>query len=476
MNNLWLINNFSGGISDEDQRGIAGSFRYGEQLDYRTDPSVLTGVEAPTKDTAAVIVSLPKWIVKYAGDVYCYAANNHIYKEGSPWTDENTNGQTGVGNGMAVMGSILYYASNARLGSFNGAAYTDSAQTFANGAAGEWHPMKVFGGAGGLCVGDGRNIAVLDYDGVTWDDDTLVLPLGERVKCLEVYGDYLAIGCWRGTNIYDNNEAHIYLWDGTSSVYNHKITLQESGVHSLLNTQYGLLISAGIKGNLYMYNSGGLSQLKQLPGVTKNGTTYVENYPGAITMYKGLPLIGAAGAGDDTTAYKGVFSWGSINKNYPATLNYDYLISTGTKTGTTCLVSAVTAVSDQELFIGWRDGANYGIDKVHTSNKVASATYESLWFDGRIPFQTKDFKAFLLTFNDLATGESITLKYRKDTQSAWTTIGAVTRTSDGPENFYEFNYSIRARRLQLQIILAGTNNTLPKLRSVGAFWGAKTLD
>lgn len=476
MENLWLIKNFSGGLADEDERGIPGSFRYGEQLDYRGDPSYLTGVNAPTKNSGTVIPALPKWIEKYGTDIYVYAGDNHIYKKGSPWTDEHTNGQTGVGNGMAVMGSILYYASNAKLGSYNGAAWTDSAQNFANGTAGEWHPMKVFGGAGGLCIGDGRNIAVLDYDGVTWDNDVLILPLGERIKCLEIFGDYLAIGCWRGTNIYDNNEAHIYLWDGTSSTYNHKITFQESGIHALLNTPNGLMIIAGIKGNVYMYNGGGVSLLKQLPGITKNGTTYIEPYPGAITIYRGLPLIGVAGAGDDTAAYKGVFSWGSINKNYPETLNYEYLISTGTKTGTTCFIGTIKAVSDQELYIGWRDNTSYGVDLIHATNKVASCTYETLWFDGKIPFQEKDFKTFILTFNDLANGESITLKYRKDTETSWTTIGVVSNTGNPAENFYKFNYGIKARRVQLQVILAGTNNTLPKLRSVGVLWGTKMLD
>jgi hypothetical protein len=477
--NLYLINNFSGGLADEDLRGIAGAFRWGEQLDYRTDPSFLTGVNAPTKITTTIIADVPKWILNFGNSIYCLAANNHIYKEGSPWTDAHTNVQTGVGNGFAVMGTKLYYASNAKLGSYDGAAtWTDALQTFASGTAGEWHPMKLYSPSGGLCIGDGRYVAVLDYDGITYADGAtptvnggLTLPLGERVKALEVFGDYLVIGCWKGTNIYDNNEATLYFWDGTATTYNFKVTLYESGINALLTTSYGLLICAGVKGNLYMYNGGNPVLIKQIPGMTKTNTLYNDIFPGAVANYKGLPMIGVCGAGDDTATTKGVYSFGSINKNYPPTLNLDYLISTGTKTGTTTFVSAIAAISDQEFYIGWRDGAAYGIDLVHATNKVASATYQSLWFDGRIPFQEKDFKSFFMTYNDLAATESITLSYRKDTETSWTTIGVV---NDDGENFRRIDYGIRCRRIQFRIVLAGTN-VLPKLKSFGAFYSAVDL-
>jgi len=476
MANIWLIDNFTGGLSDQDDVGIRGSFDYGEQLDFRSNPSVLTGQDKPSKNTTTIIEALPKWMTLLGSDVFVYDEDGKIYKKGTPWTKVHTNTETGVGNGFASMDGNLYYASNAKLGKDDGtfAAPADAAQTFKDGATGAWHPMKVFGGAGGLCVGDGRYIAVLDYDGVTFDDEALTLPVDVRVKSLEVWNDYLVIGTYKGTNVYDDNEAQLFFWDGTSSTYNYSLSLNESGIHALLASPSGLMIQAGIRGSVYIYNGGVPMLVKRIPSLARDGVTYNEIYPGAVTNFKGIPLIGVAGDGDDTTSVKAVYSWGTDNKNYPHVMNRDFLISTGTKTGATCQIGLVKALNDTNLYIGWRDNATYGVDLVNTGNKVASAIYRSLWFDANIGFTEKDFKAFFITMgDDMAANETITLKYRKDTETAFTTIGAV---SSAGTNFYEFNYGIKARSIQLQLELAGTNNTLPTIKSIGAIYDVKSLD
>jgi len=471
--NIWLIDNFTGGLSDQDDKGITGSFAWGEQLDFRSNPSVLTGVDAPAKNTTTIIEGLPKWMVQLGANIFAYDAGNKIYKAGSPWTKVYTNAQTGIGNGMAVMGSNLYYASNAKLGKDDGTfgAPTPTAQTFQDGSANSWHPMKVFGGAGGLCIGDGRYVAVLDYDGVTFYDGTtgggsdLTLPLDVKVKCLEVFNDYLVIGTYKGTNSYDDNVAEIFFWDGTSTTYNFSLNLNESGVHAMISSPFGLIIQAGVRGNLYLYNGGSLVKIKQIPTLTQTGTTYNEIFPGAITNFKGLPHIGTAGVKTDTAGYTGVWSWGTNNKNYPYVMNYDYAISTGTQTGTTALIGCVFAANDTKLYVGWRDNATYGIDLINTTNKVATAKYRTLYFDGGVQFIEKMFKVFHFTFDQMAANETITVKYRKDSETSFTTIGAIS--GSGPD-YLEVNRGIKCRRLQLQIEFTGTNNTLAKLRSIAA--------
>jgi len=465
MKNIWLQDNFTGGISEDSIRGIRGAFAYGEKIDFRTDPSVFTGTYLPTKASSTVIAALPKWIVQFGGSIWAYGADGHLYKSGSPWTDEHTNTQTGVGNGLGVMGTNFYYAADAKLGKFTGAVYTDAFQTFTTGTAGSWHPMKLFGSAGGLCIGDGRYVAVMDYDGVTFTASALTLPLNTVVKCLEVFGDYLVIGTYEGTNVYDNNVASLYFWDGTSSTYNFKIELNESGIHALQNTPNGLMIVAGVRGNVYVYNGGSVTKICRIPTFARTGATYNEIYPGAIAQNGGLTMIGAAGAKTDTTSKTGIFSWGTFNKNYPNVLNLDYLISTGTKVGTTCLIGAVSIVNDTSVYIGWRDGASYGVDLVSTANQNSSCLMQTLYFNGKLPFVEKMYKQFFLTFNTLRTGESITLAYRKDSETSFTTIGAVSSVG---EDFVRFDYAIKCRSIQFQITLAGTNNTLPSVKSVGA--------
>jgi len=472
--NIWLINDFTGGISDETGRGIRGSFAYGEQLDFRTNTNQLTGVCIPAKNTTTVIDAPVKWIAQLGTTVYAYGTNQKIFKSGSPWTVANTNAKTGVANGMAAMGTKLYYAADGFLGIFDGnVTWDDDFQAFTDTTANDWRPMKVFGPAGGLCIGDGRYIAVMDYDNVTYAATQLTLPLDTKVKCLEVYNDYLVIGTYKGASINDDNISTIYFWDGTSPTYNYQIDLNESGIHALLATSNGLLIQAGIRGNLYLYNGGMPVLIKRIPTYIKNGTTYNEIYPGAVTNYNGMALIGGPGSRTDTTSVTGIWSWGTINKNYPNVLNLDYLMSTGTKTATTANITAVQAINDTKLYFAWKDNTTYGIDLVGTTTPVTTCTYESLSFDAGKAFTQKNFKSFFLNFGKMATGETITLKYRKDTETSWTTIGVISSTG---EDFYEFDYGMKCRSLQVQIILSGTNSTLPKLASFGALYTEDELD
>ena len=471
--NVWLIDNFNGGLADQDDAGIAGSFAFGESLNYRENPTYLTGQDAPSLNSTTIIEGLVKWILQSGSDIFAYDDGGKVYKKGTPWTKVRTNTQTGVGNGFAVMGSNLYYASNAKLGKSDTAfaAPDDSAQTFQDGSAGTWHPMKLFGGAGGLCIGDGRYIAVLDYDGTTFYDGTsgsgndLTLPLDVKVKCLEVWNDYLVIGTFKGTNSYDDNVAEIFFWDGTSTSYNFSINLNESGVHQLLASPSGLMIQAGIRGNVYVYNGGAPVLVKRLPTFAQSGTAYNEMFPGAVTNFKGVALLGGPGFKADTGSYVGTWSYGVNNKNYAHSLNLDYLLSTGNKTGANRYIGAIHAANDTALYISYRDGANYGIDLANTNNKVAMCLFRSLWFDGGQPFSEKNFKTFYLNFEQMAANETITLKYRTDTDSSFTTMGAVTSTG---ENFLETNAGIKCRRIQIQVELSGTNNTLCELRSIAA--------
>ena len=54
--NVWLIDNFNGGLADQDDAGIAGSFAFGESLNYRENPTYLTGQDAPSLNSTSTAV------------------------------------------------------------------------------------------------------------------------------------------------------------------------------------------------------------------------------------------------------------------------------------------------------------------------------------------------------------------------------------------------------------------------------------
>ena len=184
----------------------------------------------------------------------------------------------------------------------------------------------------------------------------------------------------------------IFLWDGVASRYNKFIDITESGVNSLLSIENNLLALAGTKGNIYQFTGERLSKVKNIPGIT--ASEYAEIYPGAISNWKGIPHFGLASAGTAATLVRGVYTYGHLDKNFPLALNMAYTISIGTTTGTTLQIGSVFADSPTELYVGWRDNTDYGIDLVSTTTPFATAVYTSRIFDGGDPFRRKLFKNF----------------------------------------------------------------------------------
>jgi hypothetical protein len=315
-----------------------------------------------------------------------------------------------------------------------------------------WHPMMQIVNV--LAVGNERYLAT--HDGVSFNNQRLTFPAGTRVRCLGYWREYLAIGTWKGSSITDFDEGKIFFWDGVSDTYNFFIDVPEGGINAMKGSKGKLYIIAGPLGDLLLYQGGVEAQkLKRLPKMEL--TNFAEVFPGSMTVWQTLIHFGVCGDSDSPIISKGVYTWGSLNRNYAESLNFDYPISIGTVTGADIHVG-MTASVGQKLLIGWRNGVNFGVDVVDpTGDCYTSGTYEALVEDMGIMEKAKLPLVLRADFEPLVTGQSVSIKFKADRESNW---HSVMESTVGADNI-RYRISNRVREIQPAVDLMSTSGVSP---------------
>jgi len=193
---------------------------------------------------------------------------------------------------------------------------------------------------------------------------------------------------------------------------------------------------------------------------------YVEILPGAVTNWQGIGHIGVAGNTDSTDLIQGVYQYGSKSSAYPEALNYGFTISSGTETGTSLKIGAVKGIGN-DLYIGWRDGSAYGVDRVQNSGApFTTGTYESLLFDEGRVIEDKLAKVIKAHHLALAADESIQLHYKKNRGSY--VDGTANATDDSEETRLNVaNSDARFNDFQTKITLNASATTSPTITGWG---------
>lgn len=475
----WLLRRATGGISDGSRRGFPDSYQYGEGLDYRTDPDSFGVLPAPVKKSGSVVTDLIKWFVSDGTYAFAYGSSGNLYSVSL--TDYSFTLIRAVssshGNGLTIFNDYLYYTRDATLGRYgplSGApAFSDSFQTTGMETDTEWHPITVFQNF--IAVGNGQYVET--YDGATWTGAThaLTLAKGYRARCLEVWGQYLAIGVQRGATTATYPNGRVYLWDGISTTYNDIVTLSGS-VNAMVNDNGQLMMSVGNQSQLYVYNGGNKAlKAKSQPRL---GTSDVDTYPGAMGTWRNNMIYGLYG-GTSETVPKGVFTYGQVTKDFPVSLSFDYPLSTGSKTGSTVSVGAVKALSSSKLLVGWKDGTTYGVDLIDTTVTPyqTTARLETLIFDNGRPFlRRRPHRVRVITNAPLGIDEFIKVYLRKEGETTWTLVGQTDTDSSNKSNFTfqcnnnllssNKNYDSKGSQHEMRIDWGGTGTSRPTISSI----------
>ena len=125
-------------------------------------------------------------------------------------------------------------------------------------------------------------------------------------------------------------------------------------------------------------------------------------------------------------------------------------------------MGAIKGIGD-ELYIGWRDGASYGVDRVvQTADPFATGYIESLIFDNKNPFKDKHNPVLVASHKALATNETITLGHKVNRVSSFTNDTA-NGTDDSRRTRLNVNSQFEEIEFRAQLDGTTTSPTLTGL-------------
>lgn len=462
--NKIIISNINlGGLADSIFQGVENSVAALVGFNIHEEPGILKVNQALTKKSGTLIDDLVKAIVPCSdGNTYLFGSTNgKIWQRTSAGvysllaTASPAIGGAGIVSAYEYQGYI-YYAMQNRLGRVavgaptNWAGRNDSWATFSNGNA-TLHPMEEQNMV--LYIGDGNYVAQVDAGVFTADALDIKTPL--IVSSLGKILTDLLVGTF--VNIY-KVATEIMRWNTWSVSFSSLDDLPEIGINAFLKTDNFNLVSAGRKGNLYLYNGSSLEQYKRIIGDWSTGKEAIINN-NAVCNKNGLPLFGLSNSANNP-ALQGVYSFGSYANNYPKVLNLEYVLSNG---HTSNIEIGCTELVGDVLIVSWKDttsGTVYGVDELDSTLKQSSAYFETRVININRS-ELKDFKA-MIGYRTLPTGTSVKLYYKVNYASSWTEVTDLTTDIDRKIITAESSLP-ECTAIQFKVQVLSTVNNAPEL-------------
>lgn len=492
----YQLRTFIGGMSDYEDKGTAGSFKFSSGLDIRKQQDSLSAQQGLTDDLATGTFDAACYAVVPSsnGNTYFFLYNGKIYSRHSDatyhlvYTETNDSGHiTGAAEWYDSAGwTYIVYCTDTRVNikKLLGPSYTPAepwsdVNTASTGSWPKtnlstapsgitWHRPVMSNGV--LLITNVHTLAQVGYD-LSYTSNALQLIPGNVAKTIVERKIYAITGCYRSDN---KEESAFFSWDEISLDWNDKEILKYAGVNAAIDTEIGIA-QIGSNGQLYLSNLNSPMPIRAIRGGGSSD-------PDGITAYHGMALLGIFG----NTSGNGVYSYGRINKNAPIVLNLEYPL--------TCdeIYSVKTVGSD--ILIVYKNGTSYGVKKVDFSNKVTTATYQSL--DLIAPLGTRrypiplgrllNWKYVDLQCDPLPSGCKIEVWFRYDKiitahgasdSNGWiqanmdpgNTGSGLQAQTTGQQNF-TFYIGQKARVMELQLKLFPSGNTTPSINEANLYF------
>lgn len=462
-NHIQIKNINQGGIADSDYLGALNSVSECVGINIHDESGIMKLNQrlARVDDSASAVDCLVKAIVSAStGDRYFFGENGKIWKKTSAgtWSLVRTAspgaGTAGILSAREYQGYI-YYAMESRLGRFDLAStWDDNYATFTNTDA-TYHPMAEVNQV--LYVGDKNFVAQVDAG--TFSANALDLKAPLRVSALGTFTTDLLIGTYVASNVC---ETEILRWNTWSDSYSVSDSIPEVGINAFLSADNRAIVSAGTKGNLYIYNGQQLEEYKQIKGTWGGSTNKAIVMPSAVFNFHGLPLFGLSKQ-TGTGVQLGVYSFGRTNANYPFVLNLEYPISTGNLYNVT--IGAIQGSGDT-FFVSWKDettGTTYGVDELDLTTKYATG-----WIKTRLSLfdriKKSTYRKITVPYRTRPTGTDIDIHTSRD-------YGAMTEITDTADDtqrlFVQTNVDAgEAVAFQAMVELHGSVNLSPEIELI----------
>lgn len=330
-----------------------------------------------------------------------------------------------------------------------------------------YHPLLDFNGI--LCAGNGRFLATLD-DSEVYDPERLTFSKGERVRLLQVVGDFIAIFTWKYNDITKVKESNMYLWDGVSAFVNNIIPIKAGQVNAAVTYGNVLYLITGTQGQISVW-TGQVEPIRPLKDVGDNKT--VEVYPGAICVWDSLIHFGLSG-GTSTSCPRVVYTYGTQNKDYPMSLckayptSADIVDNVEKKTNNSIQIGACLGIDAGTFLVSWKNGSTYGVDNINSTKDQNIVFMTTLRYDGDKAHILKHIKKVHITHSALNTEDSITIEYRLNNDgNNWVEclVSDGDKNKSQGSNLFVPEVDIRFNEIEFRSTIAGQDN-LPDLYSI----------
>lgn len=249
---------------------------------------------------------------------------------------------------------------------------------------------------------------------------------GEVATTLCEYGTKLMIGTVSGKIFPWNRQAGTL---GNPGLADLPVDFNENGIWQLYSHANKLYVTAGRNGNIYLSDGTNYRKIAQIPFT--GARPFVSYYPNAITISeKGTLLIGNVST--NTVAEVGV--WELLDTGEVCLA---YTLSTGKTSANNIGVGFLrTNKSDGTLSVGWYNGATDGVDE--DTNSYATYYIESPLIRVGSYNKKKSFEHIEFTLaNLMASGDTLTMSYRRNTTDSYTTIGTWSFATLGAVSSFE---------------------------------------
>lgn len=472
----YIIKSFRGGVSDESDKGVEGSFKFGYGLEIHERDDVLKCNSTMATIDESVVTDLIKWFVPASdGSTYAFGNSGKVYSIAGDIYDPVVSLKYTDSNGD-IRGAIEFEDSNGNNYLFwatataiaqkrlpGDDAWGDVTPAYKTEGVGNWpwHTMAL--AAGAVMVANGDSLMMLDYD-MNFDQNAVNIRPGNVIKALEERDDYVIMGSYRED---ESENGHLWSWITTADNYVEKKRIPIKGINALVFGEIPLL-QGGEEGELFLAD---FQNPVPLHGIPLRGQVN----PGGVSLYDDMAIFGVFGG-----SYPGLWSYGRKRKNRPLALNFEYKLSKDIGGSTISSVGAVAVIKGLPL-VSWgtTDGStsDYGIDMLSNS-ACASAIYESLEFDAGQPHMEKKFDSVHLLMSPMPSSTSVSVRYKQNklTTGGDSSAGAGWKyafTSDGGTSFSVtdatealFTISAGANTYEVAVDLTPSGSSTPEVTNI----------
>lgn len=304
----------------------------------------------------------------------------------------------------------------------------------------------------------------------TFTKDHLTLYEPFRAVCLAEQRENLLIGAIQGLPSSPKASSSIFIWDRASEEFDFPLFLSGEFITSMVNVQNRVFIATDLYGKVYQFSESGLTPVKQIPFDYDNDKHIRIGHKGhsGIAYWQGKILLGASS--EDELSPAGIY--GLVGK----AINCEYLISTGEDgSNDDVLIGAVYPFDGDTLLYGWYDKqtAKYGIDKVKTSyNRATSYTsyFETLLVRVGTSFKPANFQQIEIQLaRALQSGEGVRINYKKNNETAWTTMDTFDYSTYGAVSSLKVPVGIQGAenlKIKVEFTTGASSTNTPYLLSV----------